>query len=436
MTPRFAPDEIIGRQTRGLKQPAAQRLVMPQLRRLFRQDDVDRLRDFLRVMRIAHLPQRDGINQIDVPYHQRGKRLVGIIVRILPQQRAVVRWLHSPISVRRPAKADNLFAIFNDPKSGAAGALALLRIHRSGLQHSILAPLIFVAIRRIVKARVVTQAVVTEKFDVAGMAVHETAHVQGIIDLVRPRIGQRFRFVPGIGEAGRLIHRHHGPDRVADGADFPAGNSRIILPGHGVRPQIQPAEPVARIIRPRIVVHAGMDERCIVRVEIIKRVGRAGEELVLGRGLPGQAVVALGEFLEETPLIRPGHAVGDDDVRQRVVVVAGIQMDADADLPQIADAIRPLRRRLGMRQRRQQQRRQNGDDGDDHQQFNQRERRALPVNACWIHGFDSKVSQLKTHARKCRVAGRIPPTVNSKADITVGEGRVVRPQNICPVLLN
>jgi hypothetical protein len=30
----------------------------------------------------------------------------------LPQQRAVVRWLHSTISVRRAAKADNFFADF------------------------------------------------------------------------------------------------------------------------------------------------------------------------------------------------------------------------------------------------------------------------------------------------------------------------------------
>ncbi len=68
--------------------------------------------DFLRVMRIGHSPERDGINQIDVPRHQRGKRLIGIIFRVLPQQRAVVRWLHSAISVRRAAKADNLFENF------------------------------------------------------------------------------------------------------------------------------------------------------------------------------------------------------------------------------------------------------------------------------------------------------------------------------------
>ena len=85
---------------------------MPQWRRLFRQNDEDRLGDFLGMMRIADLPQRDGINQIDVPRHQRGKGLVGMIFRILPQQRAVIRGLHSSISVRHQANPDNLFADF------------------------------------------------------------------------------------------------------------------------------------------------------------------------------------------------------------------------------------------------------------------------------------------------------------------------------------
>jgi len=47
-----------------------------------------------------------------MPSHQPGKGFVGMIFHIAPQQRAVFRWLHSWISVRRPAKADNLFATF------------------------------------------------------------------------------------------------------------------------------------------------------------------------------------------------------------------------------------------------------------------------------------------------------------------------------------
>ena len=83
---------------------------MPQLPGFARQNDENGLRDFLGMMRIADLPQRDRIDQIDVPRHQRGKRFVGIIFRISPQQRAVVRGLHLGISVRCEAKTDKSFA--------------------------------------------------------------------------------------------------------------------------------------------------------------------------------------------------------------------------------------------------------------------------------------------------------------------------------------
>ena len=110
MTPHFAARKIGGRQARHLKQPTGKSFGMTQLRRLFCQNNKDRLRDFLGVMRIADVPQRDGIHQVDVPRHQRGERLVRMVFRIVPQQHAVIRWLHFPISVRPPAKTDNLFA--------------------------------------------------------------------------------------------------------------------------------------------------------------------------------------------------------------------------------------------------------------------------------------------------------------------------------------
>jgi hypothetical protein len=47
-----------------------------------------------------------------MPRHQPGKRFVRVVFHIALQQRAVIRWLHSWISVRRPVKADNLFATF------------------------------------------------------------------------------------------------------------------------------------------------------------------------------------------------------------------------------------------------------------------------------------------------------------------------------------
>lgn len=45
-----------------------------------------------------------------MPRHQPGKRFIGIILRVLPQQHAIIHWLHLPISVSRPARTDNLFA--------------------------------------------------------------------------------------------------------------------------------------------------------------------------------------------------------------------------------------------------------------------------------------------------------------------------------------
>ena len=53
---------------------------MAQSRRLFRQNDEDRLRDFLGVLRMAGLTQGDEIDQIDVARHQFGKRLIGMIL--------------------------------------------------------------------------------------------------------------------------------------------------------------------------------------------------------------------------------------------------------------------------------------------------------------------------------------------------------------------
>ena len=74
---------------------------------LFCQNDENGPGDFLRLMRIAHLPHGDRINQIDVPRYQRGKRFFGIVFRILPQQRAVVRRLHSAKSVPNHQKPTN-----------------------------------------------------------------------------------------------------------------------------------------------------------------------------------------------------------------------------------------------------------------------------------------------------------------------------------------
>src|SRR5262249_11417927 len=60
-------------------------------------------------MRVAHLPQRDRINEINVPRHQRGKRLLGIASGIFPQQRHVIRHhLTYTFTLRR--KRDRVFS--------------------------------------------------------------------------------------------------------------------------------------------------------------------------------------------------------------------------------------------------------------------------------------------------------------------------------------
>lgn len=64
---------------------------------------------------MAGLPEGDGIDQVDVTRHQPGEGLVGLVIHKLPQQCAVIGWLHLRISVRRPAKADKLFAAWLSP---------------------------------------------------------------------------------------------------------------------------------------------------------------------------------------------------------------------------------------------------------------------------------------------------------------------------------
>ena len=64
---------------------------MAQLPRFARQNDEDRLRDFLGMVRVARLPERHGINQVDMPRHQGGESFPGIVPGILAQQHAVIR---------------------------------------------------------------------------------------------------------------------------------------------------------------------------------------------------------------------------------------------------------------------------------------------------------------------------------------------------------
>ena len=115
LPPDLASHKIAGRQPRRLKEPTGKRRVVAQAQRLLGQDNEDRLRDFLRLMRVADLPQGHRIHQVNMPRHQLGERLVGTVRGVLAQQRAVIRWLHLRISVRRGAGTDSLFAARHRP---------------------------------------------------------------------------------------------------------------------------------------------------------------------------------------------------------------------------------------------------------------------------------------------------------------------------------
>ena len=80
---------------------------LDKLRRLLRQNDEDRLRNFLGGVRMTDAAQRDGINEIHVPLDERGERRFGTVVGVFRQQGDVVRFGHLPINVRRRGKGNN-----------------------------------------------------------------------------------------------------------------------------------------------------------------------------------------------------------------------------------------------------------------------------------------------------------------------------------------
>ena len=87
---------------------------MAKLSCLLREQNEDGLGDFLCLVWVADAAQGNGIHQIDVPGYQRSEGFVGMIFGVLSQLYAVVRWLHSPVSVRPAAKTDNSFAFRPD----------------------------------------------------------------------------------------------------------------------------------------------------------------------------------------------------------------------------------------------------------------------------------------------------------------------------------
>ncbi len=70
--------------------------------RLARQNDEDRLRDFLRVMRIAGEPQRGGMDEVHIPGGERVKRRLGFAAGVFREQFMVIQSGHPTNDVRKP----------------------------------------------------------------------------------------------------------------------------------------------------------------------------------------------------------------------------------------------------------------------------------------------------------------------------------------------
>jgi len=87
--------------------------VLRQFIRLARENDENGLGNFLGQRRIAHLPQRRRIDQVDVARHQRLKSPLGLAGGVVPHQRHVV--IHHPLNKWTPKiKGDKLFCLFDN----------------------------------------------------------------------------------------------------------------------------------------------------------------------------------------------------------------------------------------------------------------------------------------------------------------------------------
>ena len=109
---RFRPLKIGRRQPRRVVKPAGQNGLAPERPGLARQNDKHGLRDVLRVLRIGRVPQRHGMDEGDVPLHQRGKGFLGTVPGELFQQPGIRHISHSPIICAPAAEPDNEFSIF------------------------------------------------------------------------------------------------------------------------------------------------------------------------------------------------------------------------------------------------------------------------------------------------------------------------------------
>jgi hypothetical protein len=69
-----------------------------------RQNDEDRLRNFLGGVGVASASQRGGINEVHMTLHERGEGGLGIFPRKFSEQLVVIQFGHSPSNVRQTGK--------------------------------------------------------------------------------------------------------------------------------------------------------------------------------------------------------------------------------------------------------------------------------------------------------------------------------------------
>lgn len=117
-------------------------------------------------------------------------------------------------------------------------------------------------------------------------------------------------------------------------------------------------------------------------VIIVQLCLRAGEQASAKRGTAADRAVIgpaeVGRNRLPPPVGRSGGDAADvvavGKVRELVVVIAGIDGEADDDLALVVEAFGGDRGVLGAAQRRQQHRGENSNDGNDHEQLDERER--------------------------------------------------------------
>ncbi len=85
-------------------QPAGEDGPIGKLPGILRQGHKGTLRHVLGQMRIAHHSQRGGINEVNVPPNQFGKRRLGSASGVIAQQLLIAQTVHSRDSTRRRAK--------------------------------------------------------------------------------------------------------------------------------------------------------------------------------------------------------------------------------------------------------------------------------------------------------------------------------------------